>query len=220
MTIIELLISDIKDPKTLQLRAGTILLALLSYWVVAYQTEILEGFKNLSSETVITKMEEARAKAFPAQARQEAISILTQLSQNHIIVIEYEPQFLNNYITVHASEGVLPIQASLLNNITVDKSSEMYMQHLQDRAVAGELGTQGDSWKAQQLVIPEDILVTQGQKYYYAQPIYDLSGVYQGVIVQLWKDVPKVQSQLKSFELLAYFDSRIQSSRRSLQRQK
>lgn len=53
LALLELLLSDIKDPKTLLLRAGTILLAILSYWVVAYQTEILEGFKNMSTETVL-----------------------------------------------------------------------------------------------------------------------------------------------------------------------
>ena len=51
--MIELLLQDIQDPKTLALRAGTILLGVLSYWVVAYQTEILEGFKNLSTETIM-----------------------------------------------------------------------------------------------------------------------------------------------------------------------
>jgi hypothetical protein len=60
--MLELLLQDIKDPKTLALRAGTILLAILSYWVITYQTEILEGFKNLSTETVIQKQEQLREK--------------------------------------------------------------------------------------------------------------------------------------------------------------
>lgn len=69
LAIIELLVQDIKDPKTLLLRAGTILLLILSYWVVSYQTEILEGFKNLSTETVLQKQADLRDKTFPAQAR-------------------------------------------------------------------------------------------------------------------------------------------------------
>ena len=69
LAIIELLVQDIKDPKTLLLRAGTILLLILSYWVVSYQTEILEGFKNLSTETVLQKQADLRDKTFPSQAR-------------------------------------------------------------------------------------------------------------------------------------------------------
>lgn len=202
------------------LRAGTILLAILSYWVVTYQTQILEGFKNLSSDTVIQKQVEMREKQFPQQSRQEAISILTQLSQDQVIVWEYEPQFLNNFISIRASEGILPIKSDQLNNYSVDKSSIMYINHLQDKQIAGEIQPKDDQWAQQPLPIPVTSLIEQGQTYFYQAPIYDLSGVYAGVILVAWTKPPKPVQHLERAQLIEYFNSRIQQSRRSLERQK
>ena len=222
LAIIELLVQDIKDPKTLLLRAGTILLLILSYWVVSYQTEILEGFKNLSTETVLQKQADLRDKTFPSQARQEAISILVSMSQDQVVIWEYEPQFLNNLISIRASEGTLPLKVDQLNNFGVDKSSLMYLNHLQDKSIAGSLveSKNSDSWQSQPLPYPIKFLIDQGQNYFFQSPIYDLSGVYAGVILVLWKDPPKVSKHLDEQNLIQYFDSRVQQPRRSLERQK
>lgn len=219
LAMIELLLQDIKDPKTLALRAGTILLGVLSYWVVAYQTEILEGFKNLSTETIMQKQEQLREKQFPAQQRQEAISVLTQLNQNQVIIWEYEPQFLNNFISIRASEGVLPVKIDQLNNYSVDKSSVAYINHLQDKSLQGAFSVV-DDLSQQPLPVPVQYFEAAGQAYFYQAPLYDLSGVYSGVILVLWQQAPKITQQLKGSELVQHFNSRIQQSRRSLERQK
>lgn len=65
------------------------------------------------------------------------------------MIWEYEPQFLNNIIAVRASEGTLPLKVDVLNNYSVDKSSLMYLNHLQDKSIAGSLLEKDtDSWEA------------------------------------------------------------------------
>lgn len=162
--VFQALFSDVKDAKTLALRALTMFIALLSYIVIMNQGELLQFAKNFSRSTVIEQVQGERIAKYPRVAKERATMLYTQSNADEIVIAEYKPRFVNNYQDIIAWEGRLTVNPNEVLNRVLDKGSVMYTAHVQGLNFEYEFDS-GRKWS-------DSMFVTSGQEYTNMQAKY------------------------------------------------
>lgn len=175
------LFSDIKDAKTLALRAVTMFIAMLSYFVIMNQSDLLDFAKNFSRRTVIEQVQSEQIAAYPRVAKERASMLYTQTGADAVFIAEYKPKFINNYQDILAWEGGLSINPGDMLNIVIDKSSNVYQQHVLGHNSSYTFSSEG-SWKDSGFITSGKEYTKVGVKYLYTCPIFDMANSYSGYV--------------------------------------
>ncbi len=187
--IFQALFSDVKDAKTLALRALTMFIALLSYIVIVNQGELLQFAKSFSRNTVIEQVQGERVSQYPKIAKERATMLYTQSNADEVVIAEYKPKFVNNYQDVIAWEGRLNVDPNNVLNSVLDKGSVMYSAHVQGQNFEYILDPNVD-WHDSYFVTSGGEYTTMGGKYIYTCPIFNLDNSYSGYVGLVYRDLP------------------------------
>lgn len=194
-TLLDALLSELKDAKTLALRIVAISFLALLYFLFTHQAAIVEGFQNLSAEKVMDEIRDQKQKQFPLKAQYEAEMIQVQLNADVAAIFEYQPEYLNNYIELVAQHGRVQFPMDKFKDIPVNKLSQQYKNFLDSWDYYDiEDGTDQVNTKITKLSLdtsyPENLFNGTGLKYFYTMPYYSPKGILAGFILVAWKEQP------------------------------
>lgn len=190
------LFSDIKDAKTLALRALTMFIALISYLVIVNQGSLLDFAKNFSRRTVIEQVALERVADYPKIAKERAAMLYTQARSDAVFIAGYKPRFINNYQDIEAWEGIISVNPANMLNIVIDKSSELYQQHMLGHN-ASYTFSEENSWKNSGFVTSGQEYTQVGITYLYTCPIFDMDNSYSGYVGIGYKELPYINDEDK-----------------------
>lgn len=218
--LLKALFSDIKDAKTLALRAITIFLAMLSYFIITNQGALIDYAKNFSRNAILSQERTEIVLNYPKKAREIASILYTQTGADGVFIAEYKPKFVNNYTDIIAWEGALNINPSKFMNMVIDRSSKIYQQqmfgkstsYIFDHTTKGIWGTLG-------FITSGKEYTDLGINYLYSCPVFDLANSYSGYIGIGYKSVPFNNAKEES-NLTDYLQRVCQPQARALGRAK
>lgn len=194
-TLLDALLSELKDAKTLALRIVALSFLAILYFLYTNQAAIVTGFQNLSAEKVMIEIRDQKRKQFPLKAQYEAEMLQVQLNADVVAVFEYQPEFLNNYIELVAQHGKVKLSMDKFKDIPVNKLSQQYKNFLDSwdyYDVDDEPAT--TTGKVSRLSLdtsyPENLFTETGLRYFYTMPYYSPKGILAGFVLVAWKDQP------------------------------
>lgn len=206
VAVFSALFSDIKDAKTLALRAVTMFIAMLSYFIIMNQGDILEFAKNFSRRTVIEQVQSEQVADYPKVAKERASMLYTQSGADGVFIAGYKPKFINNYQDVVAWEGGITVNPGDMLNIVIDKSSNVYQQHVLGHNVSYAFSSEGN-WKDSGFITSGKEYTKVGVNYLYTCPIFDMANSYSGYVGIGYTSFPYVSPEEK--EMLEDYLERI-----------
>lgn len=190
MDLLNVLLADIKDAKTLSLRLVSVFFGLVCYFLVSNQNQIVEIIKNYSDSNSIVKVKEARDASYPAVAKEKAAFMYSLIGADFVGILDYKPPFQNNQADLVAFEGKVPIDVSLWKNIPINKNSTVYSMHLKQEAYYNKAVEDKQYLIDIESFIPKKLYKPLELNYIYSYPVYDLVNSYSGAIIIGWKDQP------------------------------
>lgn len=191
MALLNSLFADIKDAKTLALRAATIFLAMLSYFIVANQGNIIDYAKNFSRDAILNQAKIDTISNYPKKAREVASMLYTQTGADGVFIAEYKPKFINNYEDIIAWEGALSVNPSNMMNLVIDRSSKVYQEQMLGHTTDYIFDSKSHAtWGSLGFITSGKEYTNVGIKYLYSCPIFDLANSYSGYIGIGYKNIP------------------------------
>lgn len=216
--VFQALFSDVKDAKTLALRALTMFIALLSFIVIENQGELVNFAKTFSRNTVVEQVQGERIAMYPKVAKERATMLYTQSNADEVVVAEYKPRFVNNYQDLIAWEGRLNVDPNKVLNAVLDKGSMMYTAHVQGQSYEYAFSSE-PTWNTSMFVTAGKEYVDMGAKFIYTCPIFNLDNSYSGYIGLVFKDLPYTSEDEHS-KVSDYLDRICKPHARALGRKK
>ena len=175
---------DASSIKSVLTRGVSVLIVLVVYFAISYQSEIATYLKDAPvqqyTETVIQK----RQQQYPILAKERAVMLQNTINPSSVIVIGYSPQFSNEVTNVITQVGTPAVNWS---NIVIDKTSDMYKSNSLGESYAHKVENES-------ILEDRDFILgypfTRYFKYIFAYPIFDLDNSYSGAILICWVEIP------------------------------
>ncbi|QGH45157.1 endolysin [Bacteriophage Eos] len=181
------LLQEAKDPATLLKRLLTLLVGLVLYLVIMNTSEVMSFLKTFSTTAVLQEVKQQRQLEFPNIAREKSMILFSQTRADAVYVVKYKPEAINDYQTIIAWEGNAQLDRSDTTDKAVNKTSELYRNHLEGftYAVKNEVKV---SRYSTTMSLPE--LKNIHFDYVYTCPYFNLNNIYSGYIAIAWETPP------------------------------
>lgn len=202
LKLLTVLLTEIKDPATLLKRVGTLAITVIIYFLINNTAEIGTYLKAFSTSSVLEDIQEQRIKNFPNVAREKAMILYAQTKADVVFVVKYKPDAINDYQNIIAWEGNIQIEKADLEDKAVDKTSELYRQHLDGFNYAYDVATKVTTYRYSGVDIPE--FKNINFEYVYTCPYFNLNNIYSGYIAMGWKVKPQGTSDPEKFNQYLY----------------
>ena len=179
--VISFLIGDVSSLKSILLRAIAAFLAFVLFFSSQHQEDIATYLKE---SRYIETLEKQKELEYPKLAKERASMLFNTINPESVLVVEYTPQFSNEYSSIVAQIGDTDI---VWKNLVVDKTSNMYAANMLGEGY-GHIVEKDTILSDKDFIVPSEIL--KDFKYVFAYPIYDLDNSYSGSIILGWSKTP------------------------------
>lgn len=205
-TAVLALFQDIKDPKTLLIRALTMFVALVGYFIISNEEEIVNYAKNFSRENVLAEARREAEANYVTTAKDKAATLYVQSRADLVTIVGYRPKFVNDFADIVAAEGNVAIGQTNLTGSFIDRTSLSYQQHLLGKNAHYDFTVEED-WDNTGFITDGKEYTSMGIHYIYTCPIFNLDNLYAGYIGFGFKEKPITEET--SFEEVDTFLSRL-----------
>ena len=182
--VISFLIGDVSSLKSILLRAIAAFLAFVLFFSFQHQEDIATYLKESPTKCYIETLEKQKELEYRKLAKERASMLFNTINPESVLVVEYTPQFSNEYSSIVAQIGDTDI---VWKNLVVDKTSNMYAANMLGEGY-GHIVEKDTILSDKDFIVPSEIL--KDFKYVFAYPIYDLDNSYSGSIILGWSKTP------------------------------
>lgn len=164
-------------PKVLLTRLFMIIIVFIGIIFWTSHEQIIQGVFESRIETVYQQIDKKREKRYNIVVKEQVQSGYALLNPNTVMVLEYRPININEYLDVVAYEGELPnrLSSNDFYGMAVSKISPEYQAHVLGSSYSEE-GSKGTAHNSRRL----------RAAYRYSCPIFNLNNIYSGMVVYMW----------------------------------
>ena len=175
---------DASSIKSVLTRGVSVLIVLITYFAISYQSEIANYLKEAPVQQYIETVIQKRQQQYPILAKERAVMLQNTINPSSVIIIGYSPQFRNEIANVITQVGSPVVSWS---NIVIDKTSDMYKSNSLGEGYAHKV-------EPESLLLDRNFIFgypfTRDFKYIFVFPIFDLDNSYSGAILICWVETP------------------------------
>ena len=185
--LIDALLGELKDAKTLLLRIIALTFACMLYYFFTSGPVIVDVIKSMNYSNFLQEQKQIQIGQFKARALYSAQSLYALSGADIVAIIEFQPENINERQIVVAQSGKKQLGA---DEFPVNKASSTYTQLLSANGVVViNSDVKKDRWSNNYLY-PPDKLEAIGVNITYMYPIFNLNSVLSGYIMIGWSTPP------------------------------
>lgn len=201
--LIEFLLAEVKDAKTLLLRIIAVTFAIILYYVVTSGPVLVDVVKSMTYSNFLQEQKQIQADQFTTRALYATQSLYALSGADIVAVVEFRPENINERQIVVAQSGKKTLENT---EFPVNKASTIYTQLL---AAHGVLLTsesvKHQIWTSNSLYPPAK-LEELGITIVYLYPVFNLNSVLSSYILIGWEKTPfDMTNQLDTMNTLRDF---------------
>jgi hypothetical protein len=214
LQLLTMFFTEVKDPKTLFLRALTALVVLVLWLIVTNTSEVFSYLKTFSTNSVLQDIQEQRIQNFPSVAREKAMMLFSQTGADAVFIMKYKPESINDYQNIISWEGNKPIDPYDLGDKAVDKTSELYKKHLDgfNYSFTNVVPSKPATYAGKSFPLLKNVKFS----FVYTCPYFNLNNIYSGYIGMGWETMPVESQDIEGFK--EYLSKLCDPQRRALGR--
>ena len=185
--LLDALLGELKDAKTLLLRVIAITFACMLYYFFTSGPVLVDLVKSKNYTNFLHEQKQIQASQFKTRSLYSAQSLYALSGAEIVAIIEFQPENINERQVIIAQSGKKQLGAE---EFPVNKASSAYTQLLSAHGVvliSSDL--QKDRWSNNYLY-PPDRLDAIGVTITYLYPIFNLNSVLSGYIMIGWSSAP------------------------------
>ena len=201
--LIEFLLAEVKDAKTLLLRMLAIIFAILMYYLVTSGPVLVDIVKSMNYSNFLQEQKQIQVGQFNTRALYASQSLYSLSGADIVAVVEFRPENVNERQVVVAQSGKKTLDNT---EFPVNKASTIYTQLLASHGVllTSEKIT-AQKWSNNSLYPPAK-LEELGISVVYLYPIFNLNSVLSSYILMGWEQPPfDMADQLNTMNTLRDF---------------
>ena len=185
--LIDALLGELKDAKTLLLRIIALTFACMLYYFFTSGPIIVDVIKSMNYSNFLQEQKQIQVGQFKTRALYSAQSLYALSGAEIVAIIEFQPENINERQIVVAQSGKKQLGA---DEFPVNKASSTYTQLLSANGVVIiNSDVKKDRWSNNYLY-PPDKLEAIGVNITYMYPIFNLNSVLSGYIMIGWSTPP------------------------------
>lgn len=185
--LIDALLGELKDAKTLLLRIIAITFACMLYYFCTSGPIIVDVIKSMNYSNFLQEQKHIQIGQFKTRALYAAQYLYALSGAEIVAIIEFQPENINERQIVVAQSGKKQLGA---DEFLVNKASSAYTQLLSANGVVViNSDVKKDRWSNNYLY-PPDKLEGIGVTITYMYPIFNLNSVLSGYIMIGWSTPP------------------------------
>lgn len=201
--LIEFLLAEVKDAKTLLLRIIAVTFAIILYYVVTSGPVLVDVAKSMTYSSFLQEQKQIQADQFTTKALYATQSLYALSGADIVAVVEFRPENINERQIVIAQSGKKTLENT---EFPVNKASTIYTQLL---AAHGVLLTSESAkqqiWTSNSLYPPAK-LEELGLTIVYLYPVFNLNSVLSSYLLIGWEKTPfDMTNQLDTMNTLRDF---------------
>ena len=185
--LLDALLGELKDAKTLLLRVLAITFACLIYYLFTSGPVIVDLVKSMNYSNFLQEQKQIQVGQFKTKALYSAQSLYAISGAEIVAIVEFQPENINERQVVVAQSGKKQLGAE---EFPVNKASQAYTQLLSSNGVLLiSSDIKKDRW-SNNFLYPPDKLEDIGVTVTYLYPIFNLNSVLSGYIMIGWASPP------------------------------
>ena len=201
--LLDALLGELKDAKTLLLRVIAITFACMLYYFFTSGPVLVDLVKSMNYTNFLQEQKQIQASQFKTRSLYSAQSLYALSGAEIVAIIEFQPENINERQVIIAQSGKKQLGAE---EFPVNKASQAYMQLLSANGVlliSSDL--KKDRW-SNNCLYPPDELDNIGVSVTYLFPIFNINAVLSGYIMIGWASPPfAIESQEGAEHILRDF---------------
>ncbi|MBF84546.1 MAG: hypothetical protein CL489_08735 [Acidobacteria bacterium] len=179
-------------PKVLLTRMFIAIVLVFVFIVWTSHKQIIQGIFDSRVDTVYQEIKQKRQEKYNTVVKEQVQSAYALINPDSVMVLEYRPININEYLDIVAFEGELPNRMSSndLYGMAVSKVTPEYQSHVLGSPYSEE-GSNGIVHTSRQMQAA----------YRYSCPVFNLNNIYSGMVVYMWYDsLPYTESGKADFK--------------------
>jgi len=185
--LLDALLGELKDAKTLLLRILAITFACLLYYMITNGPVLVKLVQSMNYSNFLSEQKNIQQAQFSTRALYAAQSLYALSGAEVVAIIEFRPENINERQIVIAQSGKKQLGAE---EFPVNKASYAYTQLLAAHGVLIEQkDMKSDGWSSNYLYPPEKLRAID-VNIIYMYPIFNLNSVMSGYILIGWTIPP------------------------------
>lgn len=185
--LIEFLLAEVKDAKTLLLRIVAVTFAIMLYYLVTSGPVLVDIVKSMNYSNFLQEQKQIQADQFNNRALYATQSLYSLSGADIVAVVEFRPENINERQIVAAQSGKKTLENT---EFPVNKASTIYTQLLASHGVLlTSEGIKNQKWSSNALYPPAK-LEDLGISVVYLYPVFNLNSVLSSYILMGWEQPP------------------------------
>lgn len=185
--LIEFLLAEVKDAKTLLLRMIAVTFAIILYYLVTSGPVLVDIVKSMNYSNFLQEQKQIQAGQFNAKALYATQSLYALSGADIVAVVEFRPENINERQVVVAQSGKKTLENT---EFPVNKASTIYTQLLAAHGVLLTSGSVKQQAWASNYLYPPARLEELGITIVYLYPVFNLNSVLSSYILIGWEKPP------------------------------
>lgn len=201
--LLDALLGELKDAKTLLLRIIAITFACMLYYFFTSGPIIVDLVKSMNYSNFLLEQKQIQIGQFKTKSLYSAQSLYALSGAEIVAIIEFQPENINERQTIVAQSGKKQLGAE---EFPVNKASTAYTQLLSSNGILLiSSDIKKDRW-SNNFLYPPDKLENIGVTITYIYPIFNLNSVLSGYIMIGWASPPfNIDNQERAAHILRDF---------------
>ena len=201
--LLDALLGELKDAKTLLLRIIAITFACMLYYFFTSGPIIVDLVKSMNYSNFLLEQKQIQIGQFKTKSLYSAQSLYALSGAEIVAIIEFQPENINERQIIVAQSGKKQLGAE---EFPVNKGSQTYIQLLSSNGVLlVSSDIKKDRW-SNNFLYPPDKLENIGVNVTYMYPIFNLNSVLSGYIMIGWASPPfNIENQERAISTLRDF---------------
>lgn len=184
--LIEFLLAEVKDAKTLLLRMIAITFAIILYYLVTSGPVLVDIIKSMNYSNFLQEQKQIQAGQFNTRALYATQSLYALSGADIVAVVEFRPENINERQVVVAQSGKKTLENT---EFPVNKASTIYTKLLAAHGVLLTSESIKQAW-ASNYLYPPARLEELGITIVYLYPVFNLNSVLSSYILIGWEKPP------------------------------
>lgn len=201
--LLDALLGELKDAKTLLLRVIAITFACMLYYFFTSGPIIVDLVKSMNYSNFLSEQKQIQIGQFKTKSLYSTQSLYALSGAEIVAIIEFQPENINERQIIVAQSGKKQLGAE---EFPVNKGSQTYIQLLSSNGVLlVSSDIKKDRW-SNNFLYPPDKLENIGVNVTYMYPIFNLNSVLSGYIMIGWASPPfNIENQERAINTLRDF---------------
>lgn len=201
--LLDALLGELKDAKTLLLRVIAITFACMLYYFFTSGPIIVDLVKSMNYSNFLSEQKQIQIGQFKTKSLYSTQSLYALSGAEIVAIIEFQPENINERQIIVAQSGKKQLGA---DEFPVNKGSQTYIQLLSSNGVLlVSSDIKKDRW-SNNFLYPPDKLENIGVTVTYMYPIFNLNSVLSGYIMIGWASPPfNIENQERAINTLRDF---------------